>query len=150
MTGRREIRTEGAPTPIGPYSQAVAWGDLVFCSGQVALDPITGGLLGDGDAAREAEAACANLLAVLAAAGSGPEHVLKTTLYLVDMADFGAVNAVYGRVLGASGECPAPARATVAVSALPRGARVEIDAVAVRVRAPQGGRMATPGASARP
>lgn len=133
MSERGPIRTDGAPAPIGPYSQAVVSGDLVFCSGQVALDPATGELRGAGVAADEARLALANLRAVLEAAGCAPGDVVKTTIFLVDMADFGAVNSVYAEVFGGPGQVP-PARSTVAVAGLPRGARVEIDAVALRRR----------------
>lgn len=132
MSQRTEIRSNGAPAPIGPYSQAVAFGDLVFCSGQVALDPETGLLMGDGDVAVEADRCLDSLEAVLAAGGAGLAHVVKATIYLTDMGDFATVNDVYGRRLEAAGCRPAPARATVQVSGLPKGARVEIDAVAVR------------------
>ena len=130
--GKREVRTDAAPAPIGPYSQAVEAAGLVFCSGQVALDPATGGMRGGGDVVAETEAVVENLTAVLAAAGCRPSDVVRTTIYLVDMADFPRVNEVYGRVFGARDGLPAPARATVAVAALPKGARVEIDAVAVK------------------
>ena len=124
------VRSDDAPAPIGPYSQAIAWGSFVFCSGQVALDPRSGTLVGAGDVRAEAAAALANLEAVLRAAGCRPRDVVKTTLYLVDMADFPAANEVYARVFGVDG--PPPARATVAVAALPKGARFEIEAIAVR------------------
>ena len=127
---RDAVRTEGAPAPIGPYSQAIAWRELVFCSGQVALDPATGELVGDGDVAAEAKVALANLAAVLAAAGCSPADVLKTTIFLLDMADFGAVNEVYGQFFAGGGD--APARSTVAVRQLPKGARIEVDAIAAR------------------
>lgn len=130
---REEFRSAEAPEPIGPYSQAIGVGPFVFCSGQVALRQ--GEIVGGGVAA-EAEVALGNLLAVLAAAGCGAGDVVKTTIYLVDMADFSAVNEVYGRLFTQSGSAP-PARATVAVAALPKGARVEIDAMALR-RPPRG------------
>lgn len=123
---KREFRSADAPEPIGPYSQAIGAGPWVFCSGQIAL---RGGSLAAGSAAEEAEVALQNLTAVLAAAGCTPRDVVKTTIFLVDMADFAAVNEVYGRFLDG---LPAPARSTVAVAALPKGARVEIDAIAVR------------------
>ena len=122
----REIHTERAPEPVGPYAQAVVHGDTVYLSGQIALDPETGALRGNSIEA-QAEQVLANLTAVLEAAGSGWERVLRVTIYLLDMADFPAVNEVYGRVLAGA----RPARATVAVAALPLGARVEMDAVAV-------------------
>jgi 2-iminobutanoate/2-iminopropanoate deaminase len=122
-----EISTKEAPAAIGPYSQAVRAGALVFLSGQVALDPATGQLVA-GDVVAQTEQIMKNLAAVLAAAGSGFADVVRTTIYLVDMADFARVNEAYGRFF----QPPYPARATVQVSALPRGARVEIDAIALR------------------
>jgi 2-iminobutanoate/2-iminopropanoate deaminase len=122
---KRPVTSTGAPSAIGPYSQAVIWGDLVFCSGQVALDPATGQLV-EGDAAVQAERVLMNLGAVLEAAGSDFSRVVKTTVYLVDMADFARVNEVYARRFPIN----PPARATVEVRGLPRGARVEIDAIA--------------------
>jgi 2-iminobutanoate/2-iminopropanoate deaminase len=121
----KRIATPDAPAAIGPYSQAIVSGDLVFCSGQIALDPQRGEMV-SGDTAAQAERALLNLQAVLRAAGSDLSRVVRTTLYLVDMADFARVNEVLGRFFSAD----PPARATVAVSALPRGARVEIDAIA--------------------
>ena len=119
------IATKTAPAAIGPYSQAVRSAGFVFLSGQIALDPGTGALI-EGDVRAEAERVMKNLEAVLAAAGLAFHHLVKTTIYLVDMADFTVVNEVYGkrfaRVL--------PARATVQVAGLPKGARVEIDAIA--------------------
>jgi 2-iminobutanoate/2-iminopropanoate deaminase len=122
------IHTDRAPAAIGPYSQAVAHGNLVFLSGQIGLDPATGALVAGGVGA-EAEQVLRNLQAVLEAAGLGFADVVRTTIYLVDLGDFAVVNDVYGRYV----RTPYPARATVGVSALPRGARVEIDALAVRV-----------------
>lgn len=122
---RRAVRTEAAPPAIGPYSQAVAAQDWVFLSGQIPLDPKTGELVA-GSIERETEQVMHNLGAVLAAAGADFDAVVKTTIYLTDLQDFSAVNAVYERHFGAE----PPARATVQVSALPRGARVEIDAIA--------------------
>ena len=121
------ISTEQAPNAIGPYSQAIAHGDLVFLSGQIGLDPGSGTLVAGGTAA-EAERVMQNLGAVLAAAGLDFQHLVRATIYLVDLADFGTVNEIYGRFLRE----PYPARATVGVAALPRGARVEIDATALR------------------
>ena len=124
------VHTDAAPAAIGPYSQAVVvphGGALVFCSGQIPLDPATGTIIA-GDVAAQARRVLDNLSAVLAAAGCGMEDVAKTTIYLTDLGDFAAVNDVYGAAFGAH----RPARATVGVSALPRGAKVEIDAVAVR------------------
>ncbi|HUA08992.1 MAG TPA: RidA family protein [Candidatus Acidoferrales bacterium] len=119
------IQSSDAPAPIGPYSQAVRSGKTLYCSGQIALDPSTGNLV-DGDAATQAEQVMKNLGAVLKAAGCEYGDVVKTTIFLVDMNDFAAVNAVYGKYFDAA----KPARSTVAVAALPRGARVEIEAIA--------------------
>ncbi len=121
------IATDLAPRAIGPYSQALAAGDLVFCSGQIALDPRSGELSG-GDAAAQARQALANLARVLEAAGSGMDRVLKTTVFLVDMGDFAPVNEAYAEAFGGH----RPARSTVAVSGLPKGARFEVEAVALR------------------
>jgi 2-iminobutanoate/2-iminopropanoate deaminase len=123
---REEISTSGAPGAIGPYSQAIAAGGLLLCSGQLGLDPTTGELV-DGVEA-QAERALRNLMAVLDAAGLGPADVAKTTVFLADMADFATVNAVYGRFF----PDPPPARSTVQVAALPKAGRVEIEAIAVR------------------
>ncbi len=125
MSGARQsILTGGAPAPIGPYSQAVRVDGDLYCSGQIALDPA--GTLEDGDAGTQARRVLANLGAVLSAAGFDFSHVVKTTIFLVDMDDFAAVNAAYQEAFGAS----KPARSTVAVAALPRNARVEIDCIA--------------------
>ena len=120
------VRSDAAPAPIGPYSQAVRSGREVFCSGQVALDPETGELAGGGVAAQTRQA-LENLCAVLAAAGLSFADVVKTTILLIDMNDFTAVNEVYAEYVGET----KPARSTVAVAGLPNGARVEIDAIAV-------------------
>jgi 2-iminobutanoate/2-iminopropanoate deaminase len=123
---RTAVSTNQAPKAIGPYSQAIRAGELVFCSGQIGLDPTTGNLVSGGTAA-ETEQVMRNLQAVLAAAGCGLEQVVRTTIYLVDLNEFALVNDIYGRFL----RQPYPARATVGVAALPRGARVEIDAIAL-------------------
>lgn len=123
----QSVRSDRAPAPIGPYSQAVAAGDELFCSGQVALDPKTGELVGE-DAAAQTHQALRNLGAVLEAGGLGYGDVVKTTIFLIDMEDFAAVNAVYATYFDAA----KPARSTVAVAGLPKGARVEIDALAKR------------------
>lgn len=119
------VATDGAPQAIGPYSQALVSGQLVYTAGQVALDPATMELVAGG-VAEQADRALRNLAAVLAAAGSSLQRVVKTTVYLVDMADFAAMNEVYARHFGTH----RPARSTVAVAGLPKGARVEIDVVA--------------------
>lgn len=123
---RQIIHTDQAPAAIGPYSQAVRAGQFVFTAGQIGLDPTTGQLVAD-DVAAQTRQVMANLAAVLAAAGSNLGQVVKTTIFLTDMADFAAVNAVYGEFFPAE----PPARSTVAVAALPRGARVEIEAIAL-------------------
>ncbi|HTV93321.1 MAG TPA: RidA family protein [Verrucomicrobiae bacterium] len=119
------VVSDSAPAPIGPYSQAVRSGKTLYCSGQIALDPASGNLIA-GDVSSQAEQVMKNLGAVLDAAGYDYSDVVKTTIFLVDMDDFAAVNAVYGRYFDAS----KPARSTVAVAGLPRGARVEIDCIA--------------------
>lgn len=121
----KAISTPQAPAAIGPYSQAVQSGDLVFLSGQVPIDPATGELV-VGDIAVQTERVLENLGAVLAAAGCTFGDVVKTTIYLVDLGDFQVVNQTYAKRFAAA----PPARATVQVSALPKGARVEIDAIA--------------------
>ena len=122
------IETAQAPAPVGPYNQAVRAGHLLFCSGQIALDPASGSLVGAGDVALETRQVLANLLAVLDAAGAKPSQVVRTTVFLADLADFATVNGLYAEVFGAG---VSPARACVQVAALPKGARVEIDAIAV-------------------
>ena len=124
---RRVVDTDAAPRPIGPYTQAIDTGALVFCAGQIGLDPTTGTLVGGGTPV-EAERAIQNLEAVLQAVGLELGDVVKTTLFLVDLADAPAVSAIYARRF----PTPYPARSTVQVAALPAGARVEIEAVAVR------------------
>jgi len=125
----RTIATDGAPKAIGPYSQAVAAGELVFCAGQVALDPASGDSV-TGDVRAQTERVLDNLTAVLAAAGSDLRHVVKTTVYLTDFNDFAAMNEVYAKRFGDH----RPARATVGVSALPKGLRVEIECVAISAK----------------
>ena len=120
------VHSDKAPAAIGPYSQAVKSGNLLFCSGQIALDPKTMQMVGD-TAAAQAEQVLKNLAAVLAAGGAGMQHVVRTTIYLVSMADFAAVNEVYGRHFGNH----KPARATVAVKELPKAGLVEIDCSAL-------------------
>jgi len=123
----KEIRTGSAPAPIGPYSQAVEAGGFVYFSGQIPLDPASGEIV-TGDVAAQTRQVMANVAAVLAAAGRTFADVVKTTIYLTEMADFAAVNAVYGESFAASPA--APARSTVAVKELPRGSRVEIEVLA--------------------
>lgn len=121
-----------APLPIGPYSQAVRAGDLLFCSGQVPIDPATGDLIKGGIEAQTRQV-MENLREVLAAGGTAWEHAVRTTIYLTDLSDFSVVNGIYGEYVGTA----APARATVQVSALPKGAAVEIDVVA-QIPTPRG------------
>lgn len=120
------IQTETAPAAIGPYSQAIRANGLVFCSGQIPIDPATGKFVAGG-IAEQTEQVLKNLSAVLEAAGSTLERVVKTTVFLADMAEFAEMNEVYGRFF--TGQTPA--RATVAAAGLPRDARVEIEAVAL-------------------
>ena len=124
---RRAVSTNAAPPAAGPYSQAIATDDLVFCAGQIGSDPATGELV-EGGVEAQAERVLRNLEAVLDAAGCTFADVVKTTCFLADINDFAAFNAVYGRFM----PDPAPARSTFQVAALPRGARVEIEAIAVR------------------
>ena len=121
----RSVATEGAPKAIGPYSQAITAGGLVFCAGQVALDPASGEPVA-GDVRAQTARVLDNLAAVLAAAGSDLAHVVKTTVYLTDFTDFAAMNEVYAARFGDH----RPARATVGAAALPKGLRVEIECVA--------------------
>lgn len=125
---RSIVSTPDAPKAIGPYSQAVRVGQLVFCSGQIPLDPHSGEMVGGSDVEAQTRQVMRNLGAVLAAAGSSFEQVAKTTIFLTDLGDFARVNQVYGSFF--EGVLP-PARATVQVSALPRGAKVEIEAIAL-------------------
>ena len=122
---RRAIKTDGAPAAIGPYAQAVAAGSFLFTAGQIALEPATGELVG-ADAAAQTRLVMANLTAVLQAAGASWEDVVRTDIYLVNLADFAAVNDAYAEFVGRE----PPARVTVQVAALPKGALVEIAAVA--------------------
>jgi 2-iminobutanoate/2-iminopropanoate deaminase len=122
----RTIHTEKAPAAIGPYSQAIVAGNFLFTAGQIALDPASGQIV-QGDVSAQTERVMQNLSAVLDSAGASWADVVKTTVYLQDMADFPRVNEVYGRMIGDA----RPARSTVQVAGLPRGVLVEIDAVAV-------------------
>jgi 2-iminobutanoate/2-iminopropanoate deaminase len=128
MSERDVIVTEGAPKPFGgaPYNQAIRAAGLVFCAGQVGLDPAAGTLV-DGGVEAQARRAMDNLSAVLEAAGSGIDRIVKTTIFVTDLGDFAAVNAVYGSFFAAD----PPARATVQVAGLPGGAVVEIEAIAL-------------------
>jgi 2-iminobutanoate/2-iminopropanoate deaminase len=119
--------TEQAPAAIGPYSQAIAAAGLVFCSGQIPLDPVTG-QIAEGDIETQTRRVLDNLTAVLQAAGSSPEQVVKTTIFLADMNDFATVNTIYAEYFGTE----PPARSTVQVARLPRDVRVEVEAIALR------------------
>ena len=124
---RQAVSTTGAPAAIGPYSQGIDADGLLFCSGQLGLDPATGDLV-EGGVEAQAERALRNLQAVLDAAGATFADVVKTTIFLVDVGDFAAVNGVYARFM----PDPPPARSTVGVAALPKGGLVEVEAVACR------------------
>jgi 2-iminobutanoate/2-iminopropanoate deaminase len=123
---REGIATDAAPRAIGPYSQAVRAGNLLFCSGQIPLDPATGQLV-SGDIAAQTRQVFSNLRGVLDASGASFDHVVRTTVYLADMNDFAAMNEVYATFFAS----PAPARSTIQAARLPRDARVEIDVIAV-------------------
>ncbi len=125
MAQREAISTTDAPAAVGPYSQAIRTGELVFTAGQLGIDPRSGELAGDG-VAQQAERAIANLEAILVAAGSGLANLVKVTVFLADIDEWSAVNEVYARLIPE----PFPARSAFAVKDLPRGARVEIEAVA--------------------
>jgi 2-iminobutanoate/2-iminopropanoate deaminase len=127
MSARTPVSTPHAPAAIGPYAQAIRAGGLLFCSGQIALDPESGQFQ-NGSVAEQTVRVMENLKSVLAAGGSGFDRVVRCTVFLVDMNDFATVNEVYGRYF--AGLVP-PSRSTVAVAQLPRGARVEIDCIAL-------------------
>ena len=131
---RQAIQTNGAPAALGPYSQAIRSDEFVFCSGQIGIDPATGELV-DGIEA-QAERALRNLQSVLDAAGLGFDDVVKATIFLADMNDFAAVNAVYARFM----PDPPPARSTVQVAALPKGGLIEIEMTARRIQVDAVGR----------
>jgi 2-iminobutanoate/2-iminopropanoate deaminase len=124
-----KIATDSAPRAIGPYSQAIVSGDLVFCAGQVGIDPATGEAV-QGDVKAQTGRIIDNLAAVLAAAGTDLAHVVKTTVFLTDIGDFAAMNEVYAQKFGDH----RPARSTIGIAALPRNLRVEIECIAVRER----------------
>jgi 2-iminobutanoate/2-iminopropanoate deaminase len=122
---KKSFETANAPKPVGPYSQAVAAGNLLFASGQIPLDPVTNQIV-EGDIEVQTEQVLKNLVAVLRHVKLGPENVVKTTVYLSDLADFARMNSVYERFLGKD----PPARTTIQAAALPRGVKVEIDLIA--------------------
>jgi 2-iminobutanoate/2-iminopropanoate deaminase len=125
-TKRTIVATEQAPAAIGPYSQAIVAASLVFCSGQIPLDPASGQIV-EGGIESQTRRVLDNLIAVLQAAGSSPEQVVKTTIFLADMNDFATVNTIYAEYFGAE----PPARSTVQVARLPRDVRVEVEAIAL-------------------
>jgi 2-iminobutanoate/2-iminopropanoate deaminase len=126
MASKKIVESKNAPAPIGPYSQAVQANGFLFCSGQIALDPASGQVL-NGTVAEQAQLVMKNIKAVLEAAGLTFDHVVKTTIFLTDMADFPAVNEVYGKHFTSA----PPARSTVAVAGLPRGVKVEVEVTAI-------------------
>ena len=126
-TTHEAVTTPDAPAPVGPYNQAVQAGGWLYCSGQIPLDPATGAMVGGGDVEAETRQVLRNLKAVLSAAGTEAAKVVRTTVYLVDLADFQAVNAIYAEMFGSG---VSPARACVQVAALPKGSKVEIDCIA--------------------
>ncbi|WP_313887089.1 RidA family protein [Nodosilinea sp. FACHB-141] len=126
---RTIINTPAAPAPVGPYNQAVAVsGQMLFVSGQIALDPATGQLVGEGDVVAQTEQVIGNLEAILTAAGASFDNVVKTSVFLKDMGDFGAMNEIYAKYFGGDN---APARACVEVARLPKDVAVEIECIAV-------------------
>ena len=125
---KKEFLTKGAPAPIGPYSQAIEAGGLVFCSGQIPLDPVTGAVVGEGNVEAQTRQVMKNITAVLAEAGLGFENVVKSTIFLKNMADFPKVNAIYAESFTA----PYPARSTVEVARLPKEVLVEVEVICSR------------------
>ena len=124
----RVTKSDRAPAPVGPYSQAIVAGDLIFCAGQLALDPASGELVGGDDVRAQTRRVIDNLAAVLSASDSSLDRVTKTTVFLTDLKEFTAMNEVYAERFGSH----RPARSTVEVAALARGAKVEIECIAVR------------------
>ena len=121
------IETEFAPKPVGPYSQAVLADDWLYCSGQIALDPSTGVMIGNGNIEEETRQVLKNLMAVVEAAGGESSNVIRTTIYLTDLNDFAKVNEIYADTFAGSAS---PARACVEVSNLPKGGKIEVDCIA--------------------
>jgi reactive intermediate/imine deaminase len=126
-TPLKAVITQEAPAPVGPYNQAVIAAGWLYCSGQIPLDPATGAMVGEGNVEAETRQVLRNLKAVLQEAGTDPSHVVRTTVFLVDLGDFQAVNAIYAEMFG---DGVSPARACVQVAALPKGSKVEIDCIA--------------------
>ena len=121
------IETKFAPEPVGPYNQAVLVENWLYCSGQIALDPSTGAMIGDGNIEEETNQVLKNLMAVVEAAGGKSSNVIRTTIYLTDLNDFAKVNEIYAKTFN---ESVSPARACVEVSNLPKGGKIEIDCIA--------------------
>ena len=121
------IETNSAPKPVGPYNQAILVENWLYCSGQIALDPSTGVMIGNGNIEEETRQVLKNLMAVVEAAGGESSNVIRTTIYLTDLNDFAKVNAIYAETFGGSAS---PARACVEVSNLPKGGKIEIDCIA--------------------
>ena len=121
------IETNSAPKPVGPYNQAVLVENWLYCSGQIALDPSTGVMIGNGNIEEETRQVLKNLMAVVEAAGGESSNVIRTTIYLTDLNDFAKVNAIYAETFGGS---TSPARACVEVSNLPKGGKIEVDCIA--------------------
>ena len=121
------IETKSAPTPVGPYNQAVLADNWLYCSGQIALDPATGKMIGDGNIEKETKQVLKNLIAVVEAAGGDVTNVIRTTIYLTDLNDFAKVNEIYAEIFDNQ---VSPARACVEVSNLPKGGKIEIDCIA--------------------
>ena len=123
----KPIETKSAPQPVGPYNQAVLVENWLYCSGQIALDPLTGEMIGNGNIEEETKQVLKNLIAVVEAAGGDSSNVIRTTIFLTDLNDFAKVNAVYAKTFC---EKVSPARACVEVSKLPKGGKIEIDCIA--------------------
>jgi len=123
----KPIETKSAPKPVGPYNQAVLVENWLYCSGQIALDPSTGVMIGNGNIEEETKQVLKNLMAVVEAAGGESSNVIRTTIYLTDLNDFAKVNAIYAETFGGSAS---PARACVEVSNLPKGGKIEVDCIA--------------------
>ena len=121
------IETKFAPKPVGPYNQALLVENWLYCSGQIALDPSTGVMVGNGNIEEETKQVLKNLMAVVEAAGGKSSNVIRTTIYLTDLNDFAKVNAIYAEIFS---ETVSPARACVEVSSLPKGGKIEIDCIA--------------------
>ena len=129
MSEIKAVETPSAPSPVGPYNQAILAGEWLFCSGQIALDPFTGEMKGKDDIEEETKQVLKNLKAVIEASGLKTEHVVRTTIYLVNLKDFEKVNNIYAETFNKGFS---PARACIEVSALPKGGKVEIDCIAWR------------------